>query len=467
MREPRPRLRLTAWLCVLVASATLAPACAMLAAADPGIDDPAARVRTTRLDNGFTVLTLEDRTTPVVSLQLWVRVGSRDETRYTGLAHLFEHLMFKGSKHVGPEAHARLIQARGGQVNAFTTNDFTVYFDDVTPETLPLAIALEGERIANLEVSDETFAREREVVLEERRLRSEDDPDGRAFEALMALAFSAHPYRTPVIGWRSDVEAATAEVALDFFRTFYVPNNMWLVIVGDFDTEQTLARVRDAFGGLAPVEPIPRNPTREPVQRGERRQLVHVDVRSQILAGAWHAPAAGHPDAEALDVASQILSGGRSSRLYRKLVAEGQKALGAEGAYWELADAGLFYAFASVRPDAKVEEVEKLFLAEIARLRDELVSPRELEKAKRQLEVGLVNGLATNHALASRIAQETLLFGRVRPLEARLAAISRVTAADVQRVVRAHLVDENRSIVHVKPAAAKPAAGKPAAGKPS
>jgi zinc protease len=461
MREPRPRLRparLGPWLLALWLLASAA-------SADPGIDDPAARVRTTRLDNGLTVLTLEDRTTPVVSLQMWVRVGSRDEARYTGLAHLFEHLMFKGSAKIASEQHARLIQQRGGQVNAFTTNDFTVFFEDITPETLPLAIALEGERVANLDISEEKFQSERQVVLEERRLRSEDDPEGRAFEALMALAFTAHPYRTPVIGWRSDVEAATVDVARKFFHTYYAPNNMWLVIVGDFDTEQALADVRKAFGGLAPVDPIPRNPTREPEQHGERRQVVHIDVRSPILAGAWHAPASGHPDAEALDVASQILSGGRSSRLYRRLVHEGQKALGAEGAYWELADAGLFYAFASVRPDAKIEEVEKLFLAEIARLRNELVSEKELEKAKRQLEVSLVNGLATNHALASRIAQETLLFGRVRPLEERLAAISRVTAADVQRVARSYLVDDNRSIVHVKPAEEKNA--KPAEGKKS
>ena len=457
MREPRPRTsparRGASRLAQLACAALLALASSGDASADPGLDDPASRMRTTRLENGLTVLTLEDRTTPVVSLQLWVRVGSRDETRYTGLAHLFEHLMFKGSKRIGAEQHARLIQARGGEVNAYTSNDFTVFFEDVTPESLPLAIALEGERVANLDISEEKFASEREVVLEERRLRTEDDPDGRAFEALMALAFTAHPYRTPVIGWRSDVEAATAQVARDFFRTYYVPNNLWLVIVGDFDTAETLTQVREAFGALAAVEPIPRNPTREPEQRGERRQLVHMDVRSPILAGAWHAPAAGHADAEPLDVASQVLSGGRSSRLYRRLVYEGQKALGAEGAYWELADAGLFYAFASVRPDAKIEEVEKLFLAEIARLRSELVSPRELEKAKRQLEVSLVNGLATNHALASRIAQETLLFGRVRPLEERLAAISRVTAADVQRVARSYLGDDNRSIVHVRPAA--------------
>jgi zinc protease len=448
MREPRPRKRLALLRRSLLALVLVARA----AGAAPDLEDPAARVRSTVLENGLTVLTLEDRTTPVVSLQMWVHVGSRDEARYTGLAHLFEHMMFKGSAHIGPEQHARLIQARGGVVNAYTSNDFTVYFEDITPETLPLAIALEGERIANLDISEKTLDSERQVVLEERRLRSEDDPEGRAFEALMALAFSAHPYRTPVIGWRSDVEAATVEVCRSFFHTYYAPNNLTLAIVGDFDTEQTLALVRDAFAPLQAVEPIPRNPTREPEQRGEKRQIVYADVRSSLLAGAWHAPKSGHADAEALDVASQILSGGRSSRLYQGLVYGAQKALSAEGAYWELADAGLFYAFAQVRPDAKIEEVERLFLAEIAKLRDKPVSAAELEKAKRQLEVSLVNELRTNHALASRIARETAMFGRVRPLEERLAAIARVGAADVQRVARTYLVDDKRSIVYlVKP----------------
>jgi zinc protease len=453
MREPRPRKSgLGPGLLALL----LLPLLVCAAGAAPDVEDPVARLRKTVLENGITVLTLEDRTTPVVSFQIWVRVGSRDEARYTGLAHLFEHMMFKGSKHIGPEQHARLIQARGGEVNAFTSNDFTVYFDDVTPETLPLVIALEGERIANLDISEKTLESERQVVLEERRLRSEDDPEGRAFEALMALAFTAHPYRTPVIGWRSDVEAATVEICRRFFGSYYVPNNLWIAIVGDFDTEQALADIRRAFGDLKPVASIPRNPTREPEQRGERRQIVHADVRSPLLAGAWHAPKTGHPDAEALDVASQILSGGRSSRLYRRLVYDAQKALAAEGAYWELEDAGIFYAFASVRPDAKVEEVERLFLAEIARLRDQPVSPAELEKAKRQLEVGLVNGLGTNHALAARIARESVSFGRVRPLEERLAAIARVTAEDVQRVARTYLIDDKRSLVHVvKPPAEK------------
>jgi predicted Zn-dependent peptidase len=194
---------------------------------------------------------------------------------------------------------------------------------------------------------------------------------------------------------------------------------------------------------------VPRNPTLEPEQKGERRAVIHFDLRSPILAAAWHAPKTGHPDAEPLDVLSQILSGGRSSRLYRALVYDAQQALSAEGAYWELNDAGVFYAFANVRPDARIERVEQLFFGEIERVKRASVSEAELEKAKRQLEVGLVNGMATSHALASRIGREMSTFGRVRPLAERLAAIQKVTAADVQRVANAYLVAERRSVVHV------------------
>ncbi len=291
---------------------------------------------------------------------MWVRVGSRDETRYTGLAHLFEHMMFKGSEHLAPERHSQLVESRGGHANAFTNRDVTVYFENVPAESLPLVIELEAERLAHLDISEQTLASEREVVLEERRMRTEDDPKGRAYEALLALTFLSHPYRRPVIGWRSDVEAVTVEACREFFRTYYAPNNIVIAVVGPFDTQATLERIERAFGGLEPAPEIPRSPTREPEQRGERRGRVEFEVRSPILASAWHAPPTGHEDADALDVLSQILSAGRSSRLYRRLVREEQQALYAQGGYWELQEAGLFVALAAVRPDAAIERAEAL-----------------------------------------------------------------------------------------------------------
>ena len=413
------------------------------------VQDPAARTRVTKLDNGLTVLTLPDPTTPAVSFQMWVQVGSKDEARYTGLAHLFEHMMFRGTDRLPPESHERLIEGRGGRINAFTTADHTVYFAVVAPDALPLAIELEAERLANLHIDEETLASERQVVLEERRMRTEDQPTGRVFEALLNLTFMAHPYRVPVIGWRSDIEQVTVDVCQDFFDTYYAPNNLVLSISGAFDEEDALARVRRAFGRFEPASVIPRNPTREPPQRGERRATVYFDVRSPILAATWHAPKSGHPDGEALDVASLVLSGGRSSRLYRGLVYGAQQALAAQGSYWELADAGIFYAYAMVRPDGDIDRVEELFFAEIDRLRDELVPADELAKAKRQIEVDLLRGTDTAHAIGSRIASDWVTFGRVRPIDERLAAYRAVTAADVQRVARTYLRPEVRNVLHL------------------
>lgn len=424
----------------------------LIVAADAkALDDPAARMRVTGLENGLTVLTLEDHTTPVVSFQMWVNVGSSDESSYTGLAHLFEHMMFKGSENLAAEEHARLVTARGGSINAFTNRDHTVYFEDVTSESLPLIIDLEHERVANLDISEETLSSERKVVLEERRMRTEDQPMGRAYETLLALVWQAHPYRWPVIGWRSDVEKATVEVCRDFFDTFYAPNNIVIAIAGDFDTEPTLDHVRRTFGTLPRKGEIPRNPTEEPVQEGERRAVVHFDARAPVLAAGWHAPPTGHDDGEALDVLSVILSQGRSSRLYRSLVYESAQALSAEGGYWELDHAGVFLAIASVRPDAEIGKVEELFFEEIERAKREPVSEEELAKAKRQLEVGLVASGGTSHALAARIGREMASLGRVRPLAERLERIQAVTAEDVQRVAQKYLLQSKRSVVHVVP----------------
>jgi predicted Zn-dependent peptidase len=429
----------------------LAALCLALRAQAAPFEDPAARTRVTTFENGLTVLTLEDHTTPVVSFQIWARVGSGDEARFTGLAHLFEHMMFRGSANLGKEAHSRLIEERGGQINAYTTRDETVYFTDITAEHLPLVVALEAERLTNLDVSEASLADERQVVIEERRFRTENSPEGRLFEALMALTFQAHPYRVPTIGWKSDLEKMSVAECRHFFDEYYAANNLVVSVAGDFETEELLALLRRELGGLRRAEHIERNPTEEPEQTGERRAVVHFEVAGPIVAMAWHAPGTGHADADALDVASQILSVGRTSRLYRALVYDQPVALGAEGGFWELARAGIFFAYAQVRPGASADQAETLLQREIERMRDEPVSEAELAKAKRRLEVGLIVGQGSSNALASRIAEEWIAFGRVRPLDERLASIRSVSAADVQRVAETWLEPTGRSVVQVLP----------------
>ncbi len=445
-----PTLALAVALAAPPLAAETAPAAATTPAASaPTLSDPVAAMTTTTLENGLRVHLLEDHHTPVVAFQVWVNAGSADESFYTGIAHLFEHMMFKGSKNVGEEVHAQLITERGGMINAYTSRDVTVYHEDVTRESLPLVIDLEAERFANLVVSPEILEAERQVVIEERRLRTEDSPDGLAFEMLAALAWQAHPYRWPTIGWRSNIEHVDVEECRKFFDTYYASNNLSIVIVGDFDSEQTLARIRRTFGKLEPAPAIPRNTTAVEDQRGERRAEVFFDLNTPILMAGWHAPATGHPDGEALDVASMILSEGRTSRLYRSLVYEKEKALYAVGGYMELNRAGLFYAQAAARPGVELDEVEALFMAEIDAVATQGVSEEEVARARQQMEVSLVDGLGTNHALAARIGREMIAYDRVRPLEERIRAIRAVTAADVQRVVRTYLRPESRTVVHV------------------
>jgi len=417
---------------------------------DAPIHDPLDAMRVTRLDNGLTVLSLEDHSSPVASFQVWVEVGSSDEARYTGIAHLFEHLMFRGSKHLGKEVHSQIVEARGGRVNASTSQDVTRYFEDVPSEHLPLVIALEAERFANLVIDDEALESEREVVISERRWRNEDDPGGRAFEQLMASAFKAHPYHHPVVGWLSDLQQVSVEQCRAFFDVYYAANNLVIAVAGDFDTDQTLARIRDAFGGLRSAAEVPRNPTWEPPQRGERRADVLFDVAGPLLSMAWHAPPSGHADSEALDVLTGVLSDGRASRLYRRMVhAEDAVALGAQGVYWELDDAGLFYAGVEVRPGASIDTAEALFLEEVERIRAEAPSEAEVDRARRSLEVGLIVGQGSAHALAGRMGRDWVTFGRIRPLQERLARIRGVTPADVQRVAKKYLVPEGRTVVRV------------------
>ena len=418
-------------------------------ASDVEFSDPVQRLRETTLDNGLRIYTLEDHATPVVAFQIWVQVGSKDETRYTGLAHLFEHMMFKGSKRLGSERHAQLIQACGGRINAFTNRDVTVYHEDVTAESLPLVIDLEAERFSNLDLGERMLASEREVVLEERRLKYEDRASGRAYEALSALAWKAHPYRRPVIGWRSDIEGVSLAACREFFETYYAPNNFVIVIVGDFETDQTLAHISRAFGGLRRGPAVVRSSTVEPEQLGERRGIIEFEVQAPLVYAAWHAPKAGHPDAIALDVASQLLSGGRSSRLYRSLVYEAQLASYASATYVEYMQAGLFYATAAVRPGQSIQQAEQLLFAEIERVAREGVAETEVEKAKRQLEVSLLGGLGTAHALANRVGLEISLFGQVRPLAERIRQIRAVTASDVSRALGGVIRSDRRSVIHV------------------
>ncbi|MET0850206.1 MAG: pitrilysin family protein [Candidatus Rokuibacteriota bacterium] len=433
--------------------ATIAAALALLVGAT-GASASGAVVEAT-LDNGLRVLLLEDRRSPIVSVQAWYRVGSRDERPgATGLAHFLEHLMFKGTRAHGKGEFARLVEQSGGQDNAFTSQDVTAYYVDIAADRVDLVLRLEADRMRNLLLDPKEIDAERAVVMEERRTRSEDDPEGALSEELSAIAFKAHPYRWPTIGWMEDIRRVGPAEIRAFYDTYYVPNNALLVAVGDFDAPALLERVRALFG------PIPRGPAPpavtavEPAQSSERRvSLRRASARLPSVSIAYHVPNHTSADAPALELLSTVLSEGRASRLYRTLVYEQQVALDAGGDYaFGSRDPNLFWFYATLQPGQAPEQIEQALLREIEALKTEPVPDEELARAKNQIEAAFVWAQDSIHSRASNLARFELM-GSWRLLDRFVPAIRAVTAADLQRVARTYFAPDAKSVGVLLPGA--------------
>jgi zinc protease len=437
---------------------------AILAGGAAGAVPPAA-VRPPRLDyttttlpNGLRVILLEDHSTPIVNVQIWYHVGSKDERPgRTGFAHLFEHMMFKGSKNVEPEQHTSIISGFGGQANAYTTEDVTVFWETVPSQYLPTALWLEADRLATLRIDKDMFNREREVVKEERRMRTENQPYGRMPEIVYGQAFTVHPYKHSTIGSMDDLEAASVEDVREFFRTYYVPTNATLTIVGDVDSAQAVGMVTKYFGRIPkPDRPVPRDIPVEPPPKGPRRLTVEESWPLPVVVVAHHITSDGHPDSYPLHAASKILSDGQSSRIYKTLVYETGIALAAAGVGNLIEHPNLFYAFAIVQPGHRPEEAEQALVAELDRLRTEPVSERELARARNQFTRDYVLGRESVQQKASVLAHASVLHnGDVASADAEFDIFQRVSAADVQRVARTYFAPEGRLVITVLPRAAK------------
>ncbi len=424
---------------ILVACLLLTLAVAPVRAAD--------EVVATTLDNGLRVLLLEDHRSPIVSFQVWYRVGSRNEQRgLTGIAHMLEHMMFKGTAKHGPRQFARLVEENGGQDNAFTTQDVTSYFVDIAANRLDVVIDLEADRMVNLTLDPKEIDSERQVVIEERRMRTEDDPGGYLGEEVSSIAFKAHPYGQPIIGWMDDLTRLTPDEIRAFYRTYYQPNNALVVAVGDFKTADVLAKVTRAFGAIPKGAAPPPVLAVEPAANGERRVVVtKAQAELPIVYVAYHVPNHVSPDAAALDLMSTILSGGRASRLYRDLVYR-QLALDAGGDYSYLSfDPNLFWFWATPMPGQTPDTMEKELAAEIERLTREPVTEEELRRAKNQVEAGFVFGDDSVHQRAALLARFELV-GGYRAKDTYLDRIRSVTAADVTRVAQTWLDAQKRSV---------------------
>ncbi|MBI3108197.1 MAG: insulinase family protein [Candidatus Rokubacteria bacterium] len=414
------------------------------------------------LDNGLRVLILEDRRSPIVSVQIWYRVGSRNERPgATGLAHFLEHMMFKGTLTHGKGEFARLVERNGGQDNAFTAQDMTSYFVNVAADKVNLVLGLEADRMRHLLLDPKEVDSERQVVMEERRTRTEDDPDGLLSEELNAVAFKAHPYRWPIIGWMEDINRINPVELRAFYDRYYVPNNAILAVVGDVKAPEVLARIRETFGRIPRGPDPPAVTAVEPPQVGERRVTVRkAGARLPIVSIAYHVPNHASPDAAALELLSTILSEGRASRLHRKLVYEKRLALGAGGDYsYASVDPNLFWFYATPLPGQPVEVLERALLDEIELLKSEPVPDEELARAKNQIEASFVWRQDSVHSRASGLVRFELL-GSWRLLDRFVPMIRAVTAADIQRVARAYFPSDRKTVGVLLPAEPPAPAGK-------
>lgn len=412
----------------------------------------AERVREKTLANGLKILLLEDHKAPVAVFQVWYRVGSRNEQLgLTGLSHMLEHVMFKGTKKVGPEEYSRIIQRNGGNDNAFTAEDATTYFVTLASDRLSVVIDLEADRMQNLTFDDAQFAPEHHVVMEERRLRTDNNPVAALFEAINSVAYSAHPYQWPTIGWMNDLRQETREDALAYYRTYYAPGNAFIVCVGDFSADELFRKIDAAFAPLPAGNPPPAVRAIEPVQGGERRMVLRREAQLPFVALAYHVPNLNSTDGPALEVLSAVLAGGKSARLYQQLVY--QKRLARDvGSNYELTslDPSLFVVYAQPLPEKTAATLEKELLGQLTDLQSKPVGAEELEKAKNGLEASFVLGQDSLFYQALLLGQyETA--GDWRRIDTYVPSIRAVTPDDLVRVAAFYLSASNRTVGTLEP----------------
>ena len=440
----------------------VAIACAAMLAA---ITIPKVAFSDTKLKNGLRVIISPDRAAPVVSVAVAYNVGSRNERRgRTGFAHLFEHLMFKGSENVADGELAGLIENYGGNHNGQTDKDHTIYFEQVPSNQLDMVLFLEADRMRSPAITKENIDNQREAVKEERRLRVDNQPYGRTSETIAELAFENFANEHSIIGSMADLDAASLEDFQAFFKTYYAPNNAVLAISGDVDEKSTLDKVRKYFEGIPSGPPAPALDTAEPPQKEARRTAVQDPLaRLTLVDVAYQVPGGLSPDMDALSALSSVMGSGRSSRLYDSLVRQQQIAVQVYSGAQQSKGPGLFYLEAMAAPGKDPADLEKAIDAEIEKIQKGPIQEWELEKARNAARRSLVGNLRSSLQRAILLSRYAVFFNDPGIINTRYERIASLKLDDLQRAARQYLVPTNRTVVVTTPA---PKTGAPKPGEP-
>jgi zinc protease len=411
----------------------------------------------TTLDNGLKVIVKEDHRAPIATTQVWYKVGSSYEpSGLTGVSHVLEHMMFKGTEDLEPGEFSRIVAANGGEENAFTGRDYTAYYQTLANDRLEVAFELEADRMRNLRLPDEEFAKELEVVKEERRLRTEDDPESVTSEQFNAVAYTVSPYRAPVIGWGSDLEAMRVEDLRAWYRKWYAPNNATLVVVGDVEPDRVVALARKHFGSLAREEIIGPKPRSEPPQRGERRLVVKAPAQEPYVLMGYKATAVSHASEDwepyALEMLAEVLDGGSSARLSKRLVRGEEVAASAGAGYSAFTRLpGMLLLEGTPAKGRTPAELEQALRTEVSKLRDQSVEPEELERVRAQVIASKVYERDSVFAQAMQIGLLETIGLDWRLADAYVERLQAITAEQVQAVARKYLTDDSLTVARLDP----------------
>ena len=405
-----------------------------------------------KLENGLKILLLADNRAPMIVSKLWYGVGSRDESSgETGIAHFLEHMMFKGTKNFGPKVFSNLIKKNGGSHNAFTSFDYTGYYEKLPSNKIELAIKLEADRMKNLTLDPKEFELERKVVLEERRSRVDDNPVNYLFEKLRQKAFKSHTYANPIIGWEKDIRKISLKNMGTFYKKFYVPENATLIIVGDIKISETIQIIKKYFGQIKSKGNFKREIIIEPRQEKERSILIRRTAALPYFAMAYHTPNWKHPDSAALTLLEYILGGGESSRIYQRLVRKDGLALSAGAEYRYLSfDPDLFYFYAQPASGISVAKIKKVFHEELKKISSFNVTQEELERAIKGIEASSIFSMDSHYYRAMMLGRSAIC-GDWKIIKNYLKKIRKVTPEDIIKVAKKYLRPNNRTIAELIP----------------